>query len=118
MEAEKIPPASNIIPSLVLTRQQVRSGGEEKVPLQTKEKAPEEDEREKYATNVAIKVNDMATALNNHLAFSIDEKTGKRIIEVIDNETKEVIRQVPPEEIMRTLAGITDMLGSWIDEKV
>ena len=122
MRTENIQPASNILPSLVLTWQQVRPGEEEKAPLQAKEKATDSSHsairEEKYTTNVAIKVNEMVTVLNNHLAFSVDEKTGKRIIEVVDSETKEVIRQIPPEEILRALAGITDMLGSWIDEKV
>ena len=122
METGKISPASSFFPSFVPTRQQVRPDGEEKAPLQTKEKAPDPSHsatrEEKYTTNAAIKVNEMVTALNNHLAFSIDEKTGKRIIEVVDGKTKEVIRQIPPEEILRALAGITDMLGSSIDEKV
>ena len=122
MGPEKILSASNILPPLVLTRQQVRPGGEEKAPLQTKEKATDSSHsatrEEKYTTSAATKVNEMVTVLNNHLAFSVDEKTCRRVIEIIDSETKEVIRQIPPEEILRTLAGITDMLGLSIDEKV
>ena len=34
------------------------------------------------------------------LHFSVDEGSGRTVIRVIDPETAEVIRQIPPEEVL------------------
>ena len=34
------------------------------------------------------------------LQFSVDEHSGRTIITVIDKETEEIIRQIPPEEVV------------------
>ncbi|MGE0485461.1 MAG: flagellar protein FlaG [Gammaproteobacteria bacterium] len=34
------------------------------------------------------------------LQFSVDERSGRTIITVIDKETDEIIRQIPPEEVV------------------
>ncbi len=34
------------------------------------------------------------------LNFSVDEESGKPVVKVIDFETKEVIRQIPSEEVL------------------
>ena len=35
-----------------------------------------------------------------HLSFVIDKDTGEKVINVIDNETGKVIRQIPADEIL------------------
>jgi flagellar protein FlaG len=45
-------------------------------------------------------LNDFAQALHRDLHFSVDEDSGRTIVKVVDSETKEVIRQFPPEEIL------------------
>ena len=45
-------------------------------------------------------VRELNTKAQNHnrtLRFSIDEKLGRSVISVVDRETDEVIRQIPPE---------------------
>lgn len=38
---------------------------------------------------------------NADLIFSVDEKSGEHVIQVIDKSTKEVIRQIPSEEAIQ-----------------
>jgi flagellar protein FlaG len=38
---------------------------------------------------------------SNELTLSMDPKTKKPIIRLVDRETKEVIRQMPPEYLLR-----------------
>ncbi len=45
-------------------------------------------------------LNDHAQTLRRDLHFSIDEESGQTVIKVINPETKEVIRQIPPEEVL------------------
>ena len=38
--------------------------------------------------------------MQRQLQFSVDEESGKTVIKVIDTETEEIIRQIPPEIIL------------------
>ena len=55
---------------------------------------------------------------NSELAISIDEESQRIIVRVLDSKTKEVIRQIPPEELLalaealkKTGAGILDQIA-------
>ncbi|MBW7861407.1 MAG: flagellar protein FlaG [Rhodocyclaceae bacterium] len=45
------------------------------------------------------------------MSFSIHEKTGQLIVQIIDRESKEVIRQMPAEEMLRIAEQILAMQG-------
>ncbi|MFQ5660112.1 MAG: flagellar protein FlaG [Gammaproteobacteria bacterium] len=48
-------------------------------------------------------VNDLNSFVQNvrrELRFSIDDNSGKTIIKVIDSESQEVVRQIPPEDVV------------------
>jgi flagellar protein FlaG len=46
-------------------------------------------------------VNQFVQSLNRDLHFTVDDNSGQTVIKVLDSETKEVIRQIPPEELLR-----------------
>lgn len=48
--------------------------------------------------------NKLAKSLNRRLNFSVDKSTGELVVKVIDVDTDEVIRQIPPEEMLRLIA--------------
>ncbi len=41
---------------------------------------------------------------NTHLQFSMDDKSGEMVVKVMDVEKEEVIRQIPPEEVLALAA--------------
>jgi flagellar protein FlaG len=45
-------------------------------------------------------LNEYVQTIRRELEFSIDENSGRTVIKVLDAETKEVIRQIPPEEVV------------------
>jgi flagellar protein FlaG len=45
------------------------------------------------------------------MSFSIHEKTGQVVVRIIDRESKEVIRQIPGEEMLRIAENIEAMQG-------
>ncbi len=45
-------------------------------------------------------LNSMAQDLHRELRFSVDGETGDTIIKIIDQQTDEVIRQIPSEELI------------------
>jgi flagellar protein FlaG len=53
------------------------------------------------------KLNDYVQNVQRNLSFSVDKDTGETVIKVYDAETKEVIRQLPPDETLK-LAAVID----------
>lgn len=49
--------------------------------------------------------------------FSYHEETGRVSIKVIDKETQEVIREVPPEESLDMLEKLWELAGILVDER-
>ena len=60
----------------------------------------------------------LAQGLNRELNFSIDDKSGRTIIKVIDSVTDEVIRQIPSEEVIELAQMIDQHAGLLMDAKV
>lgn len=46
--------------------------------------------------------------LQRSLEFSVDEASGRTVIKVVDKETKEVIRQIPEEDVLALAARLED----------
>lgn len=47
--------------------------------------------------------NDQARSAGRSLRFSVDEESGETIIRVVDKETGQLVRQIPPEEWLGVL---------------
>ena len=68
--------------------------------------------------DVAQKMNQVAAVFNASLSFSVDKPTGRTIIRVINKETDEVIRQIPPEEALRLIHKMRDVMGMLLDIEI
>jgi len=55
---------------------------------------------------------------NTAISFTVDKDTGDTIIQILDRETNEVIRQIPPNEMLRLAARLSEIVGLLIDEVV
>lgn len=53
----------------------------------------------------------------NNLEFSIDDDTGKTVVKVMDTATKEVIRQIPSEEILEIARALDRLQGLFLRQK-
>lgn len=49
--------------------------------------------------------------------YSIHEGTREIMVKVIDRDTKEVIREIPPEKILDMVAKLWEMAGILVDER-
>jgi len=61
-------------------------------------------------------LNDVMKAVHTQLSFSIDKDTKRIVVKVLDTDTQEVIRQIPPQELLRFSARIQELLGVLFDE--
>ena len=48
---------------------------------------------------------------STRITFVVDAETGKSVVEVRDKETGELIRQVPPEELLRLISNLKGATG-------
>ncbi len=63
------------------------------------------------------KLNKVMFGTDKHFEFSVHKKTNQILVKVIDNDTKEVIKELPPEKILDIVAKIEEMVGVLVDEK-
>lgn len=54
---------------------------------------------------------------NSEAQFGIHEATNRVTIKIVDKQTKEVIKELPPEKTLDMIARIWDMAGLLVDEK-
>ncbi len=55
--------------------------------------------------------------IDRGLEFSIHEDTNRVIVKVINRQTHEVIKEIPPEQLLDMIARIWEMIGLLVDEK-
>ncbi|NOY57538.1 MAG: flagellar protein FlaG [Calditrichaeota bacterium] len=72
------------------------------------------DAKLQQATKAMAKI---AEAMNSHLNFSVDKSTGKTVVKIINGDTGEVIRQIPPEETLRIMSKMRDVIGLLFDRE-
>lgn len=51
------------------------------------------------------------------LNFSVDTDTGRVKVSVTDKETGDVIREIPPEQVLNLMAQLDEMMGILFDKK-
>ena len=76
-----------------------------------------EEKPEKMYEKLVDELNKDLSLFNTRVAFSIDEKTNKTVVKVIDNSNNNVIKQFPPEYLLKVSQKITELIGLVIDEK-
>ena len=68
--------------------------------------------------SVAIQsLNDMMSALDRNINFSVDPGTGKDIVRVTDSNTGKTIRQIPAQETLNFIQNLDKMVGLLFDSK-
>lgn len=77
----------------------------------------EEIEKEDWVWFVRA-LQDIFRGFNLGITFRVHEETERIIARVIDRETKEVIREIPPEKFLDMIARLQELAGVFIDEMV
>jgi len=54
---------------------------------------------------------------NISLDFSVDPTTGERVVKIVDKETGELIRQVPPQELLNVMQALHALKGLLLSTK-
>ena len=83
------------------------------------EKTPIEARPEKLKTDITepAERSESAMANTNSIRLRVDKATNRIIAQVVD-ENNEVVRQIPPEEMLRIAENTRQLLGLLFDETV
>lgn len=88
---------------------------------QSNTSADPNDEQQQQVTNDQIKkaVEKLNKSIMAHseAVFGIHEATNRVTIKIVDKDTKEVIRELPPEKTLDMIAKVWEMAGILVDEK-
>ena len=65
-----------------------------------------------------LALEETAQAFNQRLSFVLHEESGRMQVQVIDNITREVVKEVPPSEVLEAVARIRQAVGLLLDKRV
>ncbi len=68
-------------------------------------------------TSAIQSLNDMMSALDRNINFSVDPGTGKDVVKITDSNTGKTIRQIPAQETLTFIQNLEKMVGLLFDSK-
>ncbi|HSV30819.1 MAG TPA: flagellar protein FlaG [Atribacteraceae bacterium] len=93
--------------------------GEEKAAIVTEVSGRESREiPEEKVAEVARVLNQVLAILDIEARFSVHEKSREIMVTLLNRDTKEVIRQIPPEKVLDMLAQLKELVGILFDEVI
>ena len=87
----------------------------DKIAAKKKEDKIDEKLKQEIIEKLKEKINKLISQWNIQLDFSIDKDLDKVIVKVKDRDTGKVIRQIPPEEMLRIAKSLEELSGLLLD---
>ncbi len=116
MMVEAVQNISSISP-LENSANSTRAKSEKIIPLQN-EPIPKETHETEVSSSLLNQIQQNINMIHNvSLKFSMHKATGRTMVNVTEQETGELVRQIPPKQILDLAAKINDMIGILFDKK-
>lgn len=101
----KIKPKKESKQQLIIGKKEEEKGSNRRLEI-----SDENLEQIKDATNKVLE------QINIQLDFSYDKELNRMVVKVINKETGEVVRQIPPEEMLKIAKRMEEMVGVLLDK--
>jgi len=99
--------------------QQLKSNGaQEPINLGNREKEKVEKTSPEVIEKIIEDLKKKLSMLNTQLEIKIDKDTDIVVVKVVDKETNKVIRQIPPEYVLKIAKYLDEIAGILYNEKV
>lgn len=77
------------------------------------------DQPSKEQLEKAVKgINDFIESSSTHIQFKLHEKLNEYYVTVVDNDTKEIVREIPSKKVLDVYAAMTEFIGLIVDKKI
>lgn len=87
--------------------------------METEQKVHSQEEISKEKVQKAVdSLNEFMTLQNRHSKFVMHDGLDRYYVEVVDAETDEVIREVPPRKLLDAFYSMQKFIGMIVDEKI
>lgn len=63
-------------------------------------------------------INNFIEFSSTHIEFKLHEKLNEYYVTVVDNDTKEVVREIPSKKVLDVYAAMTEFVGLIVDKKI
>ncbi len=84
----------------------------------TIEKQPVTQEEQSKVEHVVKSMNQFLQPLNTNVQFSFHEELNEYYVAIIDQETKEVVKEIPPKKLLDMYAEMAKFMGLFVDQKI
>ncbi|NLI94162.1 MAG: flagellar protein FlaG [Peptococcaceae bacterium] len=102
---QKLERGQEDMPRLVVDKKSDVSSAKEEVPREEVEKAAE-------------KLNRLMGLIEKRMKFEIHEKTNRVMVKIIDEQSGEVLTEIPPKKVLDMLSSFEEFVGLLVDKKV
>ncbi|AGK55385.1 flagellar protein FlaG [Bacillus sp. 1NLA3E] len=80
---------------------------------------PKQPEHSRKKIEKAINgMNDFLKASNTHLKFQFHDELQKYYVAIVDDQTNEVVKEIPPKKLLDMYAAMVEYIGLLVDKKV
>ncbi|MCB2340746.1 flagellar protein FlaG [Clostridium estertheticum] len=86
-------------------------------PAESDNSFSEKENSEKEIKNAVNKINKFLDGEGTHVQYEKHDVLNQMIIKVIDNNTNEVIKEIPSRKILDMVAKMCEMAGILVDKK-
>lgn len=113
MSVDKISPQSTLH-NIELT---YRTGEERRIE-QKLENEHKPVQGEEDIEKVVKGLNEFLQQTNTHIKFELHDELNEYYVTVVDNQTNEVVREIPSKKILDIYAKMTEYIGLFFDKKI
>jgi flagellar protein FlaG len=93
----------------------VSANAEHIAPATVEPNASSSDLSKKNLKDLADTLNVAAKSMNQRVSFSFNEKIDRVVMKVINTNSNEVVREIPPKEMVRVYEHIHELIGMFVD---
>ena len=98
----------------VKTAPKYNQADEKEDPLKEREEREQMDE--KSVSYMTQELNELMSKINCNLEFQYHKEVNMMSVRMLDKKTHEVIKEVPPEEMLDQMAKAREWLGAFLDK--
>ncbi|WP_245740900.1 flagellar protein FlaG [Ectothiorhodospira marina] len=63
------------------------------------------------------RINEFFQVVQRDLQFTVDDSTGRTVVKVFDSQSEELIRQLPPDELLAVAEYMDEVRGMLVKDK-
>ncbi|WP_226529288.1 flagellar protein FlaG [Metabacillus niabensis] len=91
---------------------------ERKIKNEEQSQLPLEQPSKEQLEKAVKGINNFIEFSSTHIEFKLHEKLNEYYVTVVDNATKEVVREIPSKKVLDVYAAMTEFIGLIVDKKI